>query len=104
MKGVFSPVVADKASQMRWTSKSFSFDKLRKITQMKTIAKYAVVGCDNGCIEVYDTDTLECLYGFGLTKYGPIKGLEINKVKREIYGLDSEGEVYMCRFGEPLND
>lgn len=75
MIGNFSPVVMDKLTQMKWTAKSFSYSNLRSITHAKTMGKYLVVGCDNGCIEVYDTDTLECLYGFGLVKFGPIKDL-----------------------------
>lgn len=63
------------------------------------MGKYLVVGCDNGCIEIYDTDTLECLYGFGLVKFGPIKNLECNSTYQYIYGLDAEGDVYMAHFG-----
>lgn len=63
------------------------------------MGKYLIVGCDNGCIEVYDTDTLECLYGFGLVKFGPIKDLECNSTYQYIYGLDAEGDVYMAHFG-----
>lgn len=60
---------------MKWTAKSFSIDNIRKICQALITGKYLILGCDNGCIEVYDIDTLECLYGFGLTKFGCIKEL-----------------------------
>lgn len=75
MIGSFSPLVIDKMNHMKWTAKSFSFKNVRKLCNSLIMGKYVVVGCDNGCIEVYDTDTLECLYAFGLTKYGPIKSL-----------------------------
>ena len=81
---------------------------MRNITSVKIVGmavfmvegKYVIVGCENGCIEVYDTDTLECLYGFGLTKFGPIVKLEVNEPNKSIFGLDSEGDVYMARFGK----
>jgi hypothetical protein len=63
---------------MKWTAKNFSLNNIRKINQAKIIGKFLIIGCDNGCIEVYNTDTLECLYGFGLTKFGPMKNLEYN--------------------------
>lgn len=50
---------------------------------------------------MYNTDTLECLYGFGLVKYGPIKGLEIggNGDTEWIVGVGGDGDVYMAQFG-----
>lgn len=58
MLGNYSPVVMDKLTQIKWTAKSFSYNNVRKICQVKIMGKYLIVGCDNGCIEVYDTDTL----------------------------------------------
>jgi hypothetical protein len=98
MIGNYSPVVTDKLTEMRWTKKSFSFNNIRKITQVKTMGKYLIVGCDSGSIEIYDTDIRECLYGFGLVKFGPIKNLECNPAYEYIYGLDGEGNVYMASF------
>lgn len=84
---------------MKWTAKSFSFKNIRKISCTALMGRYLIIGCDNGCIEVYDTDKMECLYGFGLAKFGPIKNLECNPVCQFIFGLDTEGDVYMARFG-----
>jgi hypothetical protein len=50
MVGNYSPVVADKLTQMRWTAKSFSFKNIRKITHVRTMGKYLIVGCDTGSI------------------------------------------------------
>lgn len=79
----------DKLTQIKWTAKSFSYNNVRKICQVKIMGKYLIVGCDNGCIQVYDTDTLECLYGFGLVKVGPIKNLEVNLANQTLFGLDA---------------
>lgn len=90
--------MVDKLNHMKWTAKSFSYQNIRKLSTALVMAKYIVVGCDNGSIEVYDTDTLECLYGFGLTKFGPIKSLHSNLDNNYIAALDAEGTVYMAKF------
>lgn len=38
----------------------------RNITNMVIWDKYVIAGCSNGCIEVYDSDLLDCLYSFGV--------------------------------------
>lgn len=58
MIGNYSPLVVDKLNHMKWTAKSFSFKNMRKLCNALVMGKYVVVGCDNGCIEVYDTDSL----------------------------------------------
>lgn len=98
MVGNFSPLALDKRTQMRWTSKSFSFKNMRNICQAKLMGKHLVAACDNGCIEVYDPDSMECLYGFGLVKFGPIRDLEWNAASSSILGLGPDGEVYQASF------
>lgn len=85
--GNFSPVVANKKTQMKWTKSKFSFDNIRKITCSVIMGKFLICGCSNGSIEVYDSDTLECCMGFGMCKYGPINKMEINE-KRELFAID----------------
>jgi hypothetical protein len=39
----------------------------RELTSLLVWNQYAIAGCDNGGIEVYNSDTLECIYGYGLS-------------------------------------
>lgn len=35
--------------------------------------QYIIVGADNGCIEVYDSDLLKCLYSYGVCEFSGVK-------------------------------
>jgi len=35
--------------------------------------QYLIAGTDSGCIEVYDSDLLKCLYSFGVCEYSGVK-------------------------------
>jgi len=55
------------------------------LNDMLVEGKFIVVGCSNGCIEVYNTDTFECEYAFGLSEFSPI--IKLGKVDNAIIGL-----------------
>ena len=35
--------------------------------------QYVLLGCSNGCIEVYNSDLYTCCYSFGMGEYSGIK-------------------------------
>ena len=35
--------------------------------------QYLIVGAGNGCIEVYDSDLLKCLYSYGVCEFSGVK-------------------------------
>jgi len=39
--------------------------------------KYLIVGCSNGCIEVYDSDILKCLFSFGMCEFSGVKNMKM---------------------------
>lgn len=45
----------------------------RLIRKMVIWDKYVIVGCSIGCIEVYDSDLLRCLYGYGVCEFSGVK-------------------------------
>lgn len=47
----------------------------RSLNDMLIWDQYILLGCSNGCIEVYNSDTNKSMYSFGLGQYSGIKKL-----------------------------
>jgi len=50
---------------------------------------YLIVGCSNGCIEVYNSDTLKCSYGYGVCDRAGVKTM--HRLKDSLIVLDQNG-------------
>ena len=67
----------------------------RELTDMLVWDQYLIAGGDNGCIEVYNSDTLECLFGYGLTEKGVVS---LKRVEESLIGLDQKGHISIAHF------
>ena len=51
----------------------------RSISKAIVFEKYVIAACSNGCIEVYDSDLLSCLYSCGVCEYSGVKAMRMFK-------------------------
>jgi hypothetical protein len=53
--------------------------------------KYLIVGCSNGCIEVYDSDLLKCLYSYGMCEFSGVKNMK--RLNNSLIVLEDKGLI-----------
>lgn len=51
--------------------------------------QYLIVGADNGCIEVYDSDLLQCLYSYGVCEFSGVK--KMRRIGNSLIVLEEKG-------------
>lgn len=57
--------------------------------------QYVLLGCSNGCIEVYNSDLYTCCYSFGMGEYSGIK--QILRVGDSLIGLEDNGDMEIAK-------
>ena len=67
----------------------------RNLTDMIIWNQFIITSCNNGCIEVYNSDTFECTYGYGLCD-GNITTLQ--KFHDNLVALDAQGQLTIANF------
>jgi hypothetical protein len=69
----------------------------RDLTDLLVWDQYAIAACDNGCVEVYSSDTFECLYGFGMCENSGIS--KLRRVDNMLVALEKKGILSALHFG-----
>lgn len=59
------------------------------MTSMLIWDQYLIVGADNGCIEVYDSDLLQCLYSYGVCEFSGVK--KMRRIGNSLIVLEEKG-------------
>lgn len=68
----------------------------RRLNDIITWHQYIVAGCDNGCIEVYNSDTFQCLYGYGLCESSGIR--KLMSIDHSLLALEEKGILCLAQF------
>lgn len=57
--------------------------------------KYIIVGCSNGCIEVYDSDLLKPVYSYGMCEFSGVKSMK--RMNNSLIVLEDKGLISSAR-------
>ena len=86
--GKFSAISSEELECFLRNNPSAEFES-RKLTSMLIWDQYLIVGADNGCIEVYDSDLLQSLYSFGVCEFSAVK--KMRRMGNSLVVLEEKG-------------
>jgi hypothetical protein len=92
--GKFCAISSDNLESFMRNNPQADFES-RTLRKMLIWDKYIIVGASNGCIEIYDSDLLKCLYSYGMCEYSGVKAMK--RLNNSLVVLEEKGLLSVAK-------